>query len=83
MPSFSVNSKQIGGIAKAYLSSSSSTMADVNSATQSSEQPNKMVENVANQNPLPNTPKNVSDKGEFQSKFLVLFFILCFTDKCW
>lgn len=42
-------------------------MADVNSATQSSEQPNKMVENVANQNPLPNTPKNVSDKGEFQN----------------
>lgn len=38
-------------------------MAEVNSVTQTSEQPNKMDETVTNQNPLP----NISEKGERQN----------------
>ncbi|MCE0480616.1 hypothetical protein HAX54_037635 [Datura stramonium] len=47
--------------------SSSSTMAEVNSVTQSSEQPNKMAEAVTNQNPLPNISENEAEKGERQN----------------
>ena len=44
-------------------------MAEANSVTQSSEQPNKLPEAVAKQNPLPNIPENEAEKSGPQSKF--------------
>ncbi|OIS99277.1 PREDICTED: double-stranded RNA-binding protein 8-like [Nicotiana attenuata] len=38
-------------------------MAEANSVTQSSEQPNKLPEAVANQNSLPNIPENEAEKS--------------------
>lgn len=49
-------------------------MAEANSVTQSSEQPNKLPEAVANQNPLPNIPENEAEKSGPQSKLFVSSF---------